>query len=199
VDDPNEVYDTYARLVGDIVVTAGGANENINHWLIAAGWAMPSFYSSMSREEIEPLVEKANAAYAAGAGGWPYLADYCGTQDGKFDFGLITRPVRSAPDPTADAAKFVVPKLFRRLSQWAVFKESGIISGSFKTYLESLANSDACFLTDDFLAQGASAADLRYLHEFVESDGYVTVWPEQIVFREKPSALVMPGGATPAW
>jgi hypothetical protein len=107
--------------------------------------------------------------------------------------------VRSTPDPAADAAPFVLPKLFRRLSQWAVFRKAGIISESLPGYLESLASSDSCFLTDDFLTQGPSAAELRYLHEFVAADGYVAVWPEQIVFREKPSKLIGPGGGVPVW
>ena len=44
-----------------------------------------------------------------------------------------------------------------------------------------------------------TAATPRFLNEFVLSDGFVTVWPEQLVFHEKPSRVTGPGGAEVGW
>src|SRR5262249_49846324 len=42
VDHPNEVFDTYGRLVGDIEIPISGSPINLNHWLVEHGWAFPT-------------------------------------------------------------------------------------------------------------------------------------------------------------
>ena len=49
VDKPFEVVDTYGRFVGDIII----GKESLNLWLLENGWCMPTFYTSMKKEEIE--------------------------------------------------------------------------------------------------------------------------------------------------
>src|SRR5437667_5473839 len=39
VNEPNEVFDTYGRFIGDIVVESGGPAINVNLWLVREGWA----------------------------------------------------------------------------------------------------------------------------------------------------------------
>src|SRR5262249_28461065 len=56
VDEPNDVFDTYGRLVGDIFVTIGGKEQNANKWLCDNGWAFPTFYASMTDQEITDLI-----------------------------------------------------------------------------------------------------------------------------------------------
>ena len=56
VDAPNEVFDTYGRMVGDIEVTVAGKLVDINHWLVEQGFAYPTFYSSMNDDEIKAFL-----------------------------------------------------------------------------------------------------------------------------------------------
>jgi endonuclease YncB( thermonuclease family) len=55
VDYPYEVVDTYGRFIGDIIV---GKGENVNLWLIRNGWAFPTFYTSMSVEEMKAVLSE---------------------------------------------------------------------------------------------------------------------------------------------
>lgn len=41
VDTPNEVFDTYGRLVGDIKVTVAGERVDIDYWLVEQGLCLP--------------------------------------------------------------------------------------------------------------------------------------------------------------
>ena len=52
IDGLNEAFDTYGRLVGDIEITSDGNPLNLNDWLVENGWAFPTFYSSMTNDEI---------------------------------------------------------------------------------------------------------------------------------------------------
>ena len=65
VDDPSEVFDTYGRLVGDIYVTVNGREKDVNLWLCQEGWAYPTFYSSMTGEEINTLIGLSKSARQA--------------------------------------------------------------------------------------------------------------------------------------
>jgi endonuclease YncB( thermonuclease family) len=192
VDTPDEVFDTYGRFVGDIFVRPGGNDVDVNHWIVENGWAFPAFYSSMSEPEITTIVALANQAFESGLGVWPHLDDFARASD--FDINLVFRGKGAAPNPAADVGCVVVPKLFRRLAAYVVNKKAKMISGSFESYLRSKRSSDSVHLTSEFLSQGASAAPVWFLDEFVQS-GFVTVWPEELVFREKPSTVVGPGGA----
>jgi endonuclease YncB( thermonuclease family) len=194
VDEPSEVFDTYGRMVGDIWVDVGAGEVDLNHWIVEQGWAFPAFYSSMSPEEIAAFTERGNDAWSNSRGVWPLLNEMARAAD--FEFDLEYRGKNAAPDPAADRAGLIVlPKLFRRLATYRVNKRAKMVTGSFETYLRSKRSSDGVHLTEEFVAQGASAAPVRYLDEFVEG-GQVTVWPEQLVYREKPSRVVGPGGAT---
>jgi hypothetical protein len=46
----------YGRLVGDIIMSED--DRNINQWLAGEGWAFPTFYNSMTGEEITILILK---------------------------------------------------------------------------------------------------------------------------------------------
>jgi len=83
--------------------------------------------------------------------------------------------------------------LLRRLSAYVVNRKAKIVLGKFKSYLRSKRSSDTVHLTAEFLTQGATAAPVHFLDEFVQG-GLTTVWPEEIVFREKPSRVIAPGG-----
>jgi endonuclease YncB( thermonuclease family) len=84
VDKPNEVFDTYARFVGDIEITVDGRDVNINQWLVEDGWAFPGFYVSMNDDEIESLRGLAASAKRTRKGIWKYYSK----RIGAFDFTL---------------------------------------------------------------------------------------------------------------
>ena len=190
VNRPNEVFDTYGRFVGDIFVRIGGTETNVNTWLVEQGWALPTFYNSMSDTEIQPLIDAGNDAYHADRGVWHFLAD----QVGRLDFSLVYRGEGVPIQP--DGGPVVFPKLFRRLAGWEVNKRSEMFSGNFSKFLKE--QKSVCFETQDFLAQDRAATP-RDLSEFVDADGTILVWPEELVFKEDPSFLIVKGGGTPKW
>jgi len=195
VDEPGEIFDVYGRFVGDIVIRVNGEELNVNTWLVHEGWAFPAFYNTMSDHEIKTLTDAANEAWGNDRGVWPHQCD----EVGALDWNLIYRRPSShpVPDSAADQGPVILPKLFRRLSTWAVNKKAGMVKGSFKSYLKSKA--DACHLTSDYIEQGASAAVIRYLEEFLDGDGFFSEWPEDLVFREQASTVVGPDGKPVHW
>ena len=192
VGTPDDVFDTYGRVVGDVYVQSSGAGLNVNHWLVEHGWAFPAFYASMSESEITQITALANGAFQAGAGVWPYLNDYA--RVAEFDATRVFRGKGAVQSPATDLGPVVVPKLFRRLAAYFVNRKAKMVSGTFEGYLRSKRSSDSVHLTSEFLVQGPAAAPVRFLDEFVQG-GFVTVWPEDLVFREKPSRVIGPGGA----
>jgi endonuclease YncB( thermonuclease family) len=194
VDYPDEVFDTYGRFVGDILVDIDGDEVNINTWLVREGWAFPAFYNSMAEDEIETLTNASDEAWQYDRGVWPWLQDYVG----KLDWHMIYRRPSKDPvhDPEADEGPVILPKLFRRLSTWAVNKKAKMVTGSFKKYLEE--RRDSCLLTEDFIEQGP-AAEVYRLDDFLQSDGFFELWPEQLVFRESASRLTGPRGEYVVW
>ena len=194
VDCPNEVFDIYGRFVGDIIVKIGNQQHNVNTWLVQQGLVYPAFYNSMSPDEIETLTVAANQAWANNLPVWTNLADYVG----RLDWGLQYRPPSENPSYNAanDIGPVVLPKLFRRLSTWEVNSYAGMVPSVFWSYLES--KNDTCYLTQEFLDE-PTAAPLYGLHDFVDQDGFLAVWPEDLIFREAPSRLVGPGGGEVHW
>jgi endonuclease YncB( thermonuclease family) len=182
---PNDLFDCYGRFVGDLFVKQGGEMLHVNRWLLEEGLVFPSLYNSMSREEIEGIVAAANRAYSAKKGIWRNLVDCVG----ELDWGRVYRGLRApALDDTGDVA---LPKLFRRKVAWSVNRRAKMGDGSFPKYLRN--TSDRCFARDDFLSQGPAAIE-HSLADFVADDGRVTVWPEELVFKELPSNVVGPDG-----
>jgi hypothetical protein len=191
VDKPNEVFDTYARMVGEIFIDVGGVEKSVNLWLSENGWGIPSFYSSMAEEKVTPLIDAANRAYEAGIGVWGWLAENAGELDFKLEFRGKGAPVQT------DDGLVVPPKIFRRLAAWAVNRRAKMVTKTFREYLKT--KKDHCFELQDFLEQGSDAATLRNLWEFIEADGDIVGWPEDLVFREASSRLVGAGGAEVVW
>jgi endonuclease YncB( thermonuclease family) len=190
VDQPNDVFDTYGRFVGDIFVQIAGRERHVNRWLVEQGWAVPGLYNSMSSDEITSLIDAATRAYDGGLGVWQSLAEVAA----DFDWKLIFRG-KGAP-AQADEGLVLIPKIYRRLATWAVNRRAKMVTGGFARYLG--AQSDPCFVTDDFLEQGTAATE-RELAEFVDTDGTLLFWPEELVFKDAPSRLVGSGGAVVTW
>jgi endonuclease YncB( thermonuclease family) len=187
VDEPNEVFDTFGRLVGDIFVIVKGQEQNVNHWLCQQGWAFPTYYTSMTKQEITDLNVLSNAAQNAKRGIWKRAtSDLSG-----FDKTLVFRS-HGPPNPPADDGPVFLPKLFRRRSTYGVAKGANITSVSFQNYLK--AEPDICFETTQFLSQGATASTPRHLDQFVTAASKFTVGPADLVFQENTSHVVGKNG-----
>ncbi|HWQ31931.1 MAG TPA: thermonuclease family protein [Blastocatellia bacterium] len=189
VDLPNEVCDAYGRFVGDVVVKVKSKNVNLNRWTIEQGWAFPTFYSSMSVELIKTLLVAAQKGSAKQSRPIKFLQKTMGT----LDESLVFRKGSSVtPDPASDTGPVLMPKLFRRLTEWTILNKSGVTADSFHQFLTK--KKDSCFTLSDFLMQGTNSAPIRFLNEFVDPDGKINFNPSEIVFRELPSLLLGPDG-----
>lgn len=180
IDRPFEVIDTYGRFVANIRV-GKGYKTDINLWLAEEGWAFPTFYSSMEPEEIQGYLDRLPKARKKKRVWKGYSANST-----KFDAKLVYRP-KGPEDAANDKGDVLMPKLFRRQVAHRMQKKAGVFTGSFTDYLN--ANRDACFMTDEFLAQGVDTAPIYALHQFMKGNA-LTVEPHEIVFREKFSSMV---------
>ena len=179
VDHPYEVIDTYGRFVGNIRVGAKFATD-INVWLAKEGWVYPTFYSSMTVEEIETLLDAMKTAQKKRV--WSAYS----TDGAKFDPKLVYRP-KGPIEPSKDKGPVLMPKLFRRQVAFRMQKAAGLAKGNLANFLKG--NPDPCYETNAFLEQGLHTAPERKLHEFVK-DNKILIKPHDVVFREKFSTLV---------
>jgi endonuclease YncB( thermonuclease family) len=178
VDAPFEIADTYGRLVGNVQLQDG---LDINLWLTEQGWVFPTFYSSMSDTEIEDLLAAARKGKRK-ARLWPSLTDDLS----GFDANLLYRK-NGEPDAAADKGEVVMPKLFRRQVAFQAEKAAKLTTGTFGQFLARSV--DECYLTHEFLEFGIHSAPTYALSDFIEKNR-MTVSPEALVFKEKPSSLV---------
>jgi len=177
VSKPNEVFDTYGRFIGDLIVIGrGGKAVDINLWMAKNGWAFPTFYSSMSDSEILELRAAADSAARRKRGIWRgYESKLC------FDHAL---QYRDAPH-AEDAGAVSMPKIFRRLAlDWV-----GEGNTRLHAFLASAPDADRCYKTDELLEQGVTVARQYSLAELVANTA-VRFRPGEIVFQEAASMLV---------
>jgi len=188
VDKPDEVFDTYGRLVGDIEVTMSGKLVNINQWLVEQGWAFPTFYSSMTNDEINTFIGLAKTARAKKSGVWKFLSKTIGS----FNFGLLEPKANDLSILPSDKGPVILPKLYRRQTNWAARSKAKVTSQTFQSFLAkgSGGKPDACFVTADFLANGVHSATHRTFDEFVVAGKTIKFEPDGLVFSEAPSALI---------
>ena len=62
VSKPSDVFDIFARAVGNLVLLVGGVRIDVNQWLLREGWALPGLYNSMSEPEIRAIMTDFKAA-----------------------------------------------------------------------------------------------------------------------------------------
>lgn len=188
VDKPGDVFDTYGRLVGDIEVTIGGKLVNINQWLVEHGWAFPTFYSSMTNDEINTFIGLAKTARAKKSGVWKFLSKTIG----PFNFSLLEPKTNDLSVLASDKGPVILPKLYRRQTSWAARNKAKVTSQTFQSYLAkgSGGKPDACFVTSDFLANGVHSATHRTFDEFVVAGKTIKFEPDGLVFSEAASVLV---------
>jgi endonuclease YncB( thermonuclease family) len=178
VDAPNQVFDTYGRFIGDITV---GNGVNLNMWMLANGWAFPTFYASMRDTEIQACL--AAVKQAKGKGVWKHYSQDVST----FDWKLVYD--KQPFDAKADAGPVVMPKVFRRLAAYRTNKKAKIVSGSFESYLAAKEPPETYMRVAEFLEQGPTATPHRPFSELFKN-GKFNAKPQDLVFPEAPSVLV---------
>jgi endonuclease YncB( thermonuclease family) len=190
VDSPNDVFDTYGRLVGDIDVTVNGKLLNLNHWLVEHGWAYPTFYSSMTNDEINALLALAKTARSKKTLVWKFLSKTVGS----FDFSLREPKVGDTSVLATDKGPAIFPKLFRRYTNFSVRKKAKMTAQNFQGFVAagSGGRPDFCFEIADFLANGVHSAIPHNFADFLVAGKIIKFEPDSLVFKEAPSTLVGP-------
>ena len=183
VDKPNDLFDKYGRLVGDIIVKKG--KKNVNQWLVENGWALPTFYETMTAEEIISFDNKARSANKDSKGIWK---DYSKNIVTPFDFDLFT--LRKPPyiEPKSDRGKFVMPKIYRRQVNYEVNKRAKIISDKpLKDFIKK--GKDKCYDKKKYFIEGTKAK-VHFLDEYFSRDDEIQdLMPSDLVFKEAPATL----------
>jgi endonuclease YncB( thermonuclease family) len=171
VASPNDVFDTYGRMIGDVLVTGKhGEDIDVNLWLAEKGWAFPTFYASMTANEIERFQSAADRAKKKRAGVWKHYRAKL-----SFDHEMLYKDANGAS--TGEAGPINMPKIFRRLaSDW-------VSTGStrLQRFLKASAAGDRCYKTSEFLEQGITVAKQYRLDELV-TDERVGFGPGEVVF-----------------
>jgi len=182
VTTPNQVFDTYGRFVGDVVVADGaGSDVNLNLWMLENGWAFPTFYASMRETEINACLVAIKQA--KGGGVWRH----CSQDISTFDWNLVYDKLPF--DAKVDAGPVLMPKVYRRQVAYRTNKKAKIIAGSFEACLAAMDPPETYMRLDDFLTNGATAAPHRLFSELVKQ-GKFDANPQELVFPEAPSLLV---------
>lgn len=195
VDAPNEVFDTFGRLVGDIEIVVSNSPVNLNHWLVEQGWAFPAYYSSMTNDEIVAIETLAKTARSRRRGVWKFLSKRVGT----FDFDLRGPKKNDLSVLATDKGPVLFPKLYRRFTSWSARNKANVTNQTFQTFLAGGVGGkpDDCFETADFLANGVHSATHRAFNEFIRAGKTIEFEPGGLVFGEAPSKLIRPDGSEP--
>jgi len=185
VNHPNDVFDTYGRLIGDILIHHQGQTVNVNHWLVEHGWAFPTFYDSMTAQEIAAYEQLLPKAKQNGSGVYAHL-----TGDiADLDWGLLFKshgPAQAEPG----GRNTIMPKIFRRLAAWSVKKKNGSTQDSFIDYVQKLPkNQNQCFPIEDLKAKHRNLVSLSQFIKANNLNGHFEKDPEQLVFIEAPSQI----------
>jgi endonuclease YncB( thermonuclease family) len=189
VDHPNEVFDTFGRFIGNVFVKIGSENVDLNLWLAENGWAFPTFYNSMSAQEINDVLTRCNAARRKNKGIWPHLIEHVG----QLNPGMTERKKVKKFDRTKDVGAVLMPKIFRRLVRFAVSQQNHLITGDMHSFLGQ--QSDPFLLLTDFLknptakAPGKTTPNGNLQSRFSPQEVFKDL-PGDLVFFEQPSTLV---------
>jgi endonuclease YncB( thermonuclease family) len=180
--EPADALDTYGRFVGNIIVS----NIDINLWLAREGWVIPTFYTSMSQQEITDILEacrKGRSKRRAWGGSVTYDCDL-------FKWDMVYRSPKEVDEFEAgsDKGDLLVPKLFRRVTNFRIERKAGLFSGSFLKFIEEKARGDAFHDLDEFIEHGEFSTPYR-LNDFLNRQNEFKREIDEIIFREGPSTL----------
>ena len=178
VDQPTDVFDTYARLVGDIWI---GQRQNVNLWLAREGWVYPSFYNRMKASEINAILKAWSAGKKKGR-----VAQALASTVGTLDFKLVYRSGANLHVVSgADKGAVLYPKMYRRLVTWSAEKKAGVTTQAFKQFVAG--GGDKYLRLADYLADAKNAKQYP-LATVLGSGGSCNLRPESTVFVEDPNS-----------
>ena len=177
VNEPTDVFDTYARLVGDIWLK----QQNVNLWLVRQGWVYPSFYDSMKANEITAVLTAWTAGKTKGR-----VAHALAKTVGTLDFNLLYRSGANMNVVSgSDKGAVLYPKMYRRLVTWSVEKRAGVTNQTYQQFVA--AGSDKYLRLADFSAKGKNAKPYP-LATVLGAGGSCNLHPESTVFVEDPNS-----------
>jgi endonuclease YncB( thermonuclease family) len=209
INVPNDAFDMFGRLIGDISFRIDGKSVSIAHLAASDGWALPAYYNSMTPDEIRRLDELFEQARKKKRGIWRHFDRIVGQlnrlkfeDDGKaFD--------KKAQQ--ADRGPFVVPKIYRRQLRYDVLQQNDLAPKTFADYLAgkplkgqtTKGTKDAWATRSAFLANPTmkkptkapndSLAGLLSAGNAFPSGAGIRL-PGDIVFFEQPSTLKKKNG-----
>lgn len=193
---PSDVCDVYGRVVGNLVITLDGARVDLNHWIISEGWALPSFYNSMTKSEIRQLMADFTAAKDGKRG--IHSGRYVVAKLVKFNDKRRYRKGPATFKPLSDKGSVNSPKFFRRQAEHHVKLAVGTagIPASFSSFVSS-KKEDKAVGREIFLAHRGSGTaqsfgkQLRQLGTFVKQGSYPI--GTELVYWEAAAKLVKAG------
>ena len=196
IDKPDDAFDLYARLIGDILVDTGAKQVNLTHWLAQNGWAYPSYYNSMLPSEVNALRKLCDQARAKGRGIWPFLTKVVGAPD----LTLTFRPGGpfNTKEEQADKGHVVMPKFFRRRLRYAILRLNKLPPTTFREYLKS--DKTAKWTTRAaFLKNPNMKPPKNTLADLLTAGDVVQPGPGDLVFFEAPARLTKNGKPVTVW
>ena len=193
VDKPSDAFDTYGRCVGDVIVRASSHTIDVNDWLLAHGWALPTFYTSMRPDEIRHAIALTRVARRERRGVWAHYTRAATGFDRDRTYASLDR---GRPD-AADTGPVVLPKLFRRQATWSVSRDAGAFHGGFTAFLSGHYG-DTFVPTQRFLDGEGNGSVHQFASEVRRQR--LCVPPEAMVFNESASRVVdQRGHAIDTW
>ncbi len=182
VTSPGDLFDVYGRFVSEVLV--GPEMASVNLWMLAQGWALPSYYTSMSHEEIRRAHGASEEARETGRGLWGRYTD----RIPYFDPDLRLPPSDEAEIPaSADATgPFADPKLFRQQVHFNANRIAGLIPQKM-TFQDHLRKKSESWIGREAFLQGSE--ERHPLAEVVDERGCVLVPPWERVYLERPAVL----------
>ena len=132
INVPNDAFDMFGRLVGDISFRLSGNIVSISHLSAKNGWALPAYYNSMNPDEILTLHALFEEARKSNRGIWRHFNKSVGEVNLlKFrEGGAFGKKERMA-----DQGPFLVPKVFRRQLRYSVLQQNNLAPKTFRDYL----------------------------------------------------------------
>jgi endonuclease YncB( thermonuclease family) len=183
VDKPNQVFDVYARFIGDVLVTKAGKQVDVNRWLVRQGWALPAFYDTMRAEEIRAILRAVKAGKAAAGATkrvWGQLAGHLTQLDTELRYRAD-----GPPDPVKDVGLIMMPKLFRRQVLFAISILNNKFAGNFTQYLAKKKKPPDTWLRAAAFLKNRRAKRDPNLSTVLDGQGQILLAPDEIVFAEQ--------------
>jgi endonuclease YncB( thermonuclease family) len=185
VEKPFDVTDVYGRFVGNVRL-GRRFDFDINTWLVEQGFAYPSFYDSMSREEIDVLLKARNKGKNKRV-----FKDYARDTTVFFANLLYRRPKKNVVIQLRDdTGKLLMPKVYRRQVTYRMQKKAGLITGSFAKFMASQTKPDQFHKLGEFMKPtGGKNAPVYNFRELFEGNTF-DAQPHELVVREAGATLV---------